>query len=366
MRRSAAALCALVLAGGAGAALAAPVGQTQATTVDASAGLRDPHGRLTLRLTVWYPAEAKAPMQPITIGPPGAPLFEGGRAAADAPWADGPLHALIVVSHGFGGSARQMAWIGTALAAKGYVVVAVDHPGQNSEDGITPAAAVLPWQRADDIRAALDWALVQPNVELHVDPRRIGFLGFSQGGYTGLELVGARSDIDRFQRFCASTPADAICKPQAETPGSDPVSMIAYARSRPELAPSLAQAGDDRTDTRIKAAFLIAPAPVQLLDPASLRAIRTPVELMLGEQDPVAPPRTNGLEAASEIPGAELRTLPGVGHYDFLDDCTAAGRAQFPGFCPPGGVPQAQTHAQAIAAAEAFFARTLRPAPAGR
>ena len=99
-----------------------------------------------------------------------------------------------------------------------------------------------------------------------------------------------------------------------------------------------------------------------MLDPASLVDIRTPVSIMLGDEDKDVPPATDGLIAARAIPGATLLRLQGVGHTDFVADCTDAGRATFPQWCT-FSVPQADTHRQAIAAAQEFFARTLAKAP---
>ncbi len=73
---------------------------------------------------------------------------------------------------------------------------------------------------------------------------------------------------------------------------------------------------------------------------------------------PVAPPDTNGLVAAKAIPHAQLKVLPGVGHYDFLSTCTTAGVAAVP-LCAAIKVPQDSTHEAAIDMALAFFARTL-------
>ena len=87
--------------------------------------------------------------------------------------------------------------------------------------------------------------------------------------------------------------------------------------------------------------------------------MRVPVAIILGDADTVAPPSTNGLVAAKLISGAELRQLPGVGHYDFLSVCTEAGRAAVP-LCRIG-VDQSETHRAAIEAAEAFFTRKLAP-----
>ena len=50
---------------------------------------------------------------------------------------------MILLSHGFGGTARIMGWLGIPLARAGYVVIAVDHPGDNAIDPITVAGAIL-------------------------------------------------------------------------------------------------------------------------------------------------------------------------------------------------------------------------------
>jgi hypothetical protein len=71
----------------------------------------------------------------------------------------------------------------------------------------------------------------------------------------------------------------------------------------------------------------------------------------------VAPPPTNGLVAAKAIPHAELKELPGVGHYDFLATCSADAQGKIP-VCT-SKVPQEPTHKAAIDMALAFFGRTL-------
>ena len=82
-----------------------------------SAALRDAQQRSDLRITVWYPGQAHAPTRSIHF-PPDKPLFRVGRAARNAPFADAARHPLILPSHGFGGSARMMGWLGLALAER--------------------------------------------------------------------------------------------------------------------------------------------------------------------------------------------------------------------------------------------------------
>ncbi|WP_426700095.1 alpha/beta hydrolase family protein [Rhodanobacter sp. Col0626] len=333
-------------------ACAATVGELHRTTTTPTAAIRDAKHSDVLRVTVWYPAIAGAVETPLLVGPPAQPLFNAGRAAADARFAPG-RHPVILLSHGFGGSARIMAWFGTALARAGNVVIAVDHPGNNGRDPMTMAGGLLVWERAVDLKAALDAARHDPQIASHLDPQRLGVAGFSLGGFTALLTAGGRADIDRYLKFCRENPHDPTCMAQAEAPDQTMEARIA-ALKQPVFAAQAKLAGDDYSIPGIKAVFLMAPGAIEAITPASLRVLKTPTSILLGDADPVAPPRSNGDLAAQRLPHATLKALHDVGHYDFLADCTAAGRQQVP-LCQHLKVPQQRTHATAIAAAEAFF-----------
>jgi predicted dienelactone hydrolase len=339
----------------AAAARAGPVGERHLMTTDATAALRNADASSGVRVTVWYPAAAGAVEQRLDIGPPGHPLFIVGAAAPDAPFADARPRPVILFSHGFGGAARMMGWFTTALARAGYVVVAVDHPGNNGIDKMTVAGAILSWDRAQDLRAALAAAEADPAIGPHLDLSRLGVAGFSAGGYTALVSVGARVDVARLMAFCRANPTDGVCAPQKEFVVTQ--DDIQRALATPAIAAEAAHAGDDHAIPRVRAAFAMAPAIVQELPPEGLARIRAPVAIILGDIDPVAPPATNGLVAATAIPNAELKVLPGVGHYDFLATCTPDGVAHVP-ICN-AKVSQDQTHKAAIDMALAFFGRTL-------
>jgi predicted dienelactone hydrolase len=329
-------------------------GERRLVTTSPTAAVRN-HGDAAMRLIIWYPASA--PEAEVHTGASDSPTFIAGTVATDAPFA-GARHPLILLSHGFGGSARQMTWLGAALARHGYVAVAVDHPGTNSIDGVTDAGAYAPWAWAADLRAALDFALNRPELARHIDSRRIGVAGFALGGYASLLSVGARSDFSHFVAFCDGPHRDAMCDKHFEYP-------LDYRRraevlARPDMQALAAEESTDLGDPRIRALFLIAPAFVEALDPASLSRIRVPVGIVLGSADPVAPPATNGELAARLIPGARLRMLPGVAHYDFLSECGPAGFRVVARLCADGaGATRAQTHAVTQAAGIAFFNAAL-------
>jgi predicted dienelactone hydrolase len=352
---------AIVMAFWSTAANAGPVGERHLETNDATAALRDAQHHSSVRVTVWYPAAADAVEQGIDLGPPGHPLFSIGAVAQDAAFGDGKRRPVILFSHGFGGAARMMGWFGTALARDGYVVVAVDHPGNNGVDKMTVAGAIMPWDRVQDLEAGLDAAKMDAAIGPHLDLDRVGVTGFSAGGFTALVSVGAKVDMNRFLAFCRAHPTDGVCAPQKEFVVTMDDAQRALAS--PELAAEAAHAGDDHRIEGVRAAFAISPAIVQALPPEELAKIEVPVAIILGDADPVAPPDTNGLVAAKAIPHAELKVLPGVGHYDFLATCTPAGVVAVPTICGAIKVPQDPTHAAAIDMALAFFHRTLGAPP---
>ena len=353
---AAVALAAALLA--ASAAVAAPftAGERHLTTTTPSAAARN-HGNGTIRITVWYPATATE--QALVEGPPGRSIFTDLASAADAPFADDARRPLILVSHGFGGTARSMAWFGTALARAGYVVVAVDHPGTNAIDGVTAEGVYSPWERPRDLQAALDKVVADPALAAHIDQRRIGVAGFSLGGFTSLVEIGARPDLDQLVAFCDGPRRDAICDPQIEY--KDDFREMPKVLAEPGMEALAAERTADLGDPRVKAAFVIAPAVIQGIRFESLRTIRKPVAIALGDADTVAPPKTNGELAASLIPGATIDVLPGVRHYDFLPDCGPGASVLPAAYCAESpGVSRQAAHDRVTREAISFFDRTLR------
>jgi predicted dienelactone hydrolase len=332
-----------------------PVGERHLSAMVQSATLRDAGHGAGVRVTVWYPAAKGAKEKSIDLGPGGQVFFREGASAADADFPDRKLRPVILLSHGFGGTAGIMAWLALPLARAGYVVVAVDHPGNNGRDTMTAAGATLFWERAVDLAAALKAAKADPVIGPHLDNTNVGLAGFSIGGFTALVGAGARAAPARLFEFCAANPEDAICQPQKEFALSMAEAQALLAS--PEFAGAAARAGENYRIPAVRGVFAIAPAMVQELVPGSLSRLAMPVAILLGDADKVVPPSTNGLAAAKAIPGAQVKVLPGVGHYDFLGTCTDAGRAGSP-LCA-ATVPQDRTHKAAIDMALAFFGKTL-------
>lgn len=111
-----------------------------------------------------------------------------------------------------------LGWLGTALASHGYIVAAVNHPGNNGVEPYTVRGFSTWWERARDLNVVIDNLLTDPTLGSHIDNERIGAAGFSLGGYAMIEIAGGITDPAAFKEFCASPRADGICKSPPEFP----------------------------------------------------------------------------------------------------------------------------------------------------
>lgn len=336
-------------------------GVVQRAYVDSSRrawGSDAPRPMLTL---LWYPTEVMAPVETLSIGPPSAPLFLAGTAVPNASIARRrDRYPLVILSHGTGGSAVQLAWLGLHLARHGYIVAALNHHGNSGAEGRYDARGfLLWWERARDASAVIDRLLRDSTFGEKIDPGRIGAAGFSLGGYTVLELAGARTDLARYAAFCASPERDFTCEPQGEMPSAHED----FARLRetdPAVQASLAAAGESYRDPRIKSIAVLAMALGRALTPNSLEQVTAPVLIVRAEADRVAPPATNSDHVRAALRSSDFVTLPSVGHYSFLSSCTEQGRRILPMLCAElPGVNREEVHERVSKAVQAFFDRTL-------
>jgi predicted dienelactone hydrolase len=97
---------------------------------------------------------------------------------------------LVVISHGRTGSFEGHHDTAETLADAGFVVAAIDHPGDNTLDRSRSKDLSVYIERPADIKRLVDFMLRAWPEAIRIDRQRIGFFGFSRGGYTG--LVGAR------------------------------------------------------------------------------------------------------------------------------------------------------------------------------
>jgi predicted dienelactone hydrolase len=314
--------------------------------------------RHALPTTVWYPVTLGTSTSEHNIGPPGSPLFRLGDWADDAHPVAGPF-PLIVLSHGTGGSAQMMAWLARVLTSRGYVVAAVNHPGNNALEEYTAEGFLIWWERARDLTTVIDMLIHDRQFGRVIDPDRIGAAGFSLGGHTVIEIAGGRTDPARFQKFCRSRKTDGCVDP--------PEFPDLFARwaeleaTNQAFRDAVSQSGRSYRDARVRAVFAIAPALGPAFIPDSLRRITTPVAIVAGTNDRIVPIGSNAQLLAKLTPRASFTLLAGVGHYTFLATCTDHGRRARSQLCADSsGIDREEIHQLTADRAARFFDKTLK------
>jgi len=214
---------------------------------------------------------------------------------------------LIVISHGYGGWYLGHHDTAEALADAGFMVVVINHPHANFAD-MSEGNGLKPLRRRPaDIKRTIDFMLGASPDAARIDPQRIGFYGFSQGGYTGLVVGGANPDFNKLPPRC-SDPKALNCPP--------PTGQVQPAkRSLP--AESLTH------DPRIKAIVVADPLSVAFQTADSVKDVKVPLQIW-GSQ------AGGGVAAAPEdiarlahlLPTKpDFRVVPNAVHFSFLAPC---------------------------------------------
>jgi predicted dienelactone hydrolase len=227
-----------------------------------------------------------------------------GRKPADK------VKALILLSHGIGGSELGHSVVAQALARNGYLVAALRHPGDNWQDRslIEKSPERYFDERPRQASRVIDAILANPAWKDRIasDSRgpRVGALGHSVGGYTVLALAGARPDLSRVRKHC-----------QVEA-SEDPI-FCGMGRSGAAMAPSPA-ATSSLKDDRVRAVVAMAPAGVPLTA-ESLETVRAATMVYEAELDRFLVPRFHAEWVASNLPAANLHRVANAWHFAFMD-----------------------------------------------
>jgi len=253
-----------------------------------------------LQGAVWYPSAtppAALTVTPFTL-----------NVAKDAPL-QGDRLPLVVMSHGTGGSALGHQDTAAALADAGFVVAAINHPGDNAMD-LSQQMHLAPFfSRPRDVTRLISWMTRSWRNAAHVDDQAIGLFGFSRGGYTSLVSIGAVPDLKLGEAFCAHQPDLPFCT-EIKAP-------------LPPFPPA---------DPRIKAAVIA--DPLSVFDAEGLAKIGVPVQLWASEYggDGVSPESVAAIRKALPLP-PEFYSVAGSGHFSFLAPCPAQLTQSRPELC---------------------------------
>lgn len=312
--------------------------------------ITDPDGGRDLAGLLWYPTEAAGPLS-LDVD---SKVWVGTRIVRDADFAAGRF-PLVVLSHGMFGNAYNQAWLAAALAKRGHVVAAINHPGTSTWLRDVDQRREL-WERPGDISRVIDHALASPGLADHVDPDRIFMAGHSLGGFTALALAGGRYDAAKLKAVCDGMPGELACGILndwniARTP-ADRAAMEA-----------------DLSDPRIRAFAVFDLGGTQSFSTQSLGRIDRPM-LVFG-----APIMNSGLTLDIESRALVKALPPGkaeyiepdtLAHFDFLGRCKKGGlellAREEPGdeiICMGGGgADRAAKHKMIIEAVARFFSQS--------
>ncbi|MCK6254452.1 alpha/beta hydrolase family protein [Pseudomonas fragi] len=253
-------------------------------------------------------------------------------------------YPLLMLSHGNTGTPLALHDLATSLARKGFVVVAVLHPGDNYKDHSRLGTLSNLYGRPMQISAAISATLADPELSPYVHDDQVGVIGYSAGGETALILAGAQPDLDRLRRYCQERPEDRdACTTKGE--------LIA---DRDDLEPA--------ADPRIRALLLMAPLSL-MFGRQTLADVHVPVLLYSGENDSLVFPDKNADALARKLPvEPEFKVIPGAGHFVFMAPCNDEQMAAMPGLCTDAqGVDREDIHRDLIYEAGRFFGKTLQP-----
>jgi predicted dienelactone hydrolase len=291
---------------------------------------------------VWYPCAT----------PPGEVSVGGGRTlpgTKDCPIMGDHL-PLIVVSHGFGGNFGGHHDTAEALADAGFIVAAINHPGDSGRSPDTSRKYTLAaiTERPADIKRLVDFMLGAWPSAAKIDPDRIGFFGFSRGGFTGLALIGGEVD------FRAALPS--LCPPESTVPD------CIEARKQGLTAAPIPEVHLAH-DPRVKAAVIADPFLGAFFTPDSLKTVQASVQLWGSEQGGDGVHSVDAAAPAHNLPGSpEFHRVANSAHFAFLAPCTSAQAQSLPEFCTdPSGFDRATFHAQFNAQIVAFLRARLVP-----
>ena len=248
---------------------------------------------------------------------------------------------LVVISHG------QDGWFGghhdtaEALADAGFVVAAINHPGDNALSGSRTNDISIAVKRPADIKRLIDYMLRSWSDSSRIDAARIGLFGHSRGGYTGLVLAGAEPDFKRAAAECAEGGnANSPCSlfKDAKLPDA-PVTH----------------------DARIKTLVLADLGFTFLLGKDELKAVTLPVQLWSSELGGAGGTAQSVARVMGWLPAKPgFHLVAHADHWAFVAPCTAEQAKSLPRICnDTPSFDRVAFHREFNAAVIAFFRQQL-------
>lgn len=286
-----------------------------------------------LSAQLWTPCAASPRAVQVDSG--GVTLTIKGVKGCDPSGKELPL---ILISHGMYGDAFSHHDTAEVLADAGFAVVALNHTLDSvsaSRESVDDIASFL--VRPVDIKRVITFLASDSQTFVDIDVHRIGFFGFSRGGYTGLVLAGA---IPNFQ----------------STPFPCPEEFVMCQQIRDNNIPDHAPADEPR----IKA-FVIADPVSFFPDKSSLEKVVAPMQLWSSDHGGMGVRPEDVAFVKENLPRAPQFHRPAnSGHLSFQFPCSDEVAKAMAFVCTdPAGFDRAKFHRTFNAKVLAFFREKL-------
>ncbi|QVQ27920.1 alpha/beta hydrolase family protein [Achromobacter deleyi] len=251
----------------------------------------------------------------------------------------GGRYPLIVMSHGSAGSYLSHHDTAAALADAGFVVAAINHVGDNAQDRSRQGYLSIFSTRPREMRRLIDYMTGAWPGKSQLDPDKVGFFGFSRGGYTGLVLAGAVPDFQTGLATCQDAPTLPMCRD------------IAAGKVPKQPYPQ---------DARIKAAVIA--DPLNAFPGEALKHVAIPIQLWASEQggDGVSPASVDAVRQGLGV-APDYLVARGSAHFAFLTPCSPEQTEAQPVICKDEpGFDRAAFHRDLNARAAVYFKAQLQ------
>lgn len=296
---------------------------------------------------VWYPTTDTLKMSDKKHSP-----FLRNYTVRDGHLPTGKL-PLIMVSHGTGGNRLSLEWLAQRLVQSGFIVAAVDHWGNTSDNKI-PVEFIKAWERPQDISFTLTQLLNDKDFNKVIDQQKVGALGFSFGGYTVIALAGGIVDYPVMIQYYRTIGHREMEFP--EFPGLGRLLYDSTLLAATKHVPNL-------KDGRIKAFFALSPGTGPgFIRKQQFQNVHGPVFITGSLADSMAPVKTNARLYHKLIKGSGYYEFSGkVGHYVMLGEANEELKKEAPvPFADDPSVNRHQVHLKIDTLAIDFFRKNLK------
>jgi predicted dienelactone hydrolase len=168
---------------------------------------------------------------------------------------------LIAFSHGQGAGLLINHDTAETLADNGFIVAAINHPGDTAQDRSRTDDLSAFVERPTDIKRLIDFMIGVSPFAARIDQARIGFFGYSRGAFAGLVLIGGNPDwAGAASNYCQQRHGPICQQILGKKYPSQPLTH----------------------DPRIKAAVIV--DPLAIFSAESLAPIKAPVQLWASER----------------------------------------------------------------------------------